>query len=72
MNVKICVDEDVVREAKELGLNISKVCENALREAIERLRPLYGKRKQEDCEKMGPAGFEPATTSAPGWHPEPS
>jgi len=34
----IRVDEDVLREAKELGLNVSKVCENALKEAIRRLK----------------------------------
>ncbi|RLI12007.1 hypothetical protein DRO35_04055 [Candidatus Bathyarchaeota archaeon] len=34
----IRVDENVLREAKELGLNVSKVCENALKEAIRRLK----------------------------------
>jgi hypothetical protein len=37
----IRIDEDVLREAKALGLNVSKICENALKMAIERLRPLY-------------------------------
>ena len=31
------IDEDLLRKAHELGLNVSKVCENALKEAIERL-----------------------------------
>ena len=35
------VDVEVVKEAKELGLNISKVCENALKEAIKRLKGEY-------------------------------
>ena len=33
----IRIDEDVLRRAKEVGLNISKISENALREAIARL-----------------------------------
>jgi post-segregation antitoxin (ccd killing protein) len=49
----IRIDEDVLREAKALGLNVSKVCENALKMAIERLRPLYGR---DDCESEGVAG----------------
>jgi len=32
------LDEDVVKEARELGLNLSKVAENALKEAIRRLK----------------------------------
>jgi len=32
------LDEEVVQKARELGLNRSKICENALREAIERLK----------------------------------
>jgi len=40
-NVVIYLDPEVVKEAKELGLNISKVCENALKEAIRRLKGEY-------------------------------
>jgi len=40
----IRVDEKVFRDAKELGLNISKVAENALKDAISRLK---GKRRAE-------------------------
>jgi post-segregation antitoxin (ccd killing protein) len=39
----IRVDEDVLREAKALGLNVSKVAENALREAVRRLKGEYFK-----------------------------
>ena len=45
----IRIDEDVLREAKALGLNVSKVAENALKQAIEQLRPLYGKKKLRNC-----------------------
>jgi post-segregation antitoxin (ccd killing protein) len=34
----IRIDEDVLREAKALGLNVSKVAENALKEALRRLK----------------------------------
>jgi len=33
----IYVDPEVIKKAKEMGLNISKTCENALKEAIRRL-----------------------------------
>jgi len=36
-NVTLYVDTEVVQRAKELGLNISKVSENALIEAIRKL-----------------------------------
>ena len=34
----VYLDDKVVKEAKELGLNISKICENALRTYIRALR----------------------------------
>ena len=46
--ITLYVDLEVVKEAKELGLNISKVCENALKMAIEQLKPLYGKNKSKN------------------------
>ena len=33
----IRVDEDVLKKAKDLGLNVSKVSENALKEMIKRI-----------------------------------
>ena len=36
-NVMIRIDENLVRKAKEIGLNISKVSENALKEIIRRI-----------------------------------
>jgi hypothetical protein len=41
----IRVDKDTLRRAKEVGLNVSKISENALKMAIERLEPLYSKSK---------------------------
>ena len=40
-NVMIYIEENIAEEAKEIGLNISKTCENALKEAIRRLRSSY-------------------------------
>ena len=36
-NVMIRIDENLLHEAKEYGLNISKVSENALKDMIDRL-----------------------------------
>jgi len=40
-NVMIYIEEEIAEEAKEIGLNISKICENALKEAIKRLQGSY-------------------------------
>jgi len=37
ITIGIYVDEEVVRKAKEIGLNISKISENALKEVIEKI-----------------------------------
>ena len=37
----IYLDKEVVKKAKEIGLNISQFCENALKEAIKRLESPY-------------------------------
>ncbi|MEA2090012.1 MAG: type II toxin-antitoxin system CcdA family antitoxin [Thermoproteota archaeon] len=37
VKVNITMDEDVVKKAKELGLNISRISENAIKEYIKRL-----------------------------------
>ena len=36
-NVLLYMDEEIVEKAKKMGLNLSQFCENALKEAIERL-----------------------------------
>ena len=67
-NVMLYLDPEVVRKAKELGLNLSKVCENALKEAIRRLEgsdlqtSSFSKR---NCVVVDGAGFEPATSAMP-------
>ena len=50
----IYVDEEIIRKAKEIGLNISKTRENALKEAIKRLEgsnPI-GKREKDSQSSM--------------------
>ena len=37
VRVNLTMDGEVVQKAKELGLNLSKTCENALKETIRRL-----------------------------------
>ena len=72
----IRIDEEVLKEAKEIGLNISKICENALKEAIRRLK---GEKPSKNSflgfiSKVAPGvGFEPTrpigATSSPGLSP---
>ena len=38
IKVNLTMDEEVVKEAKKIGINLSQFCENALREAIKRLK----------------------------------
>ena len=72
--VTLYMDLEVVREAKEIGLNISKVAENALKEAIKRLKgedcknnhSLSSNRMAKHTYKAGPAGLEPATPGSGG------
>ena len=66
INVTIRVQEEVVEEAKEVGLNISRTCENALKQAIKQLKPLYSQGNPEDCSNscskkslVRGVGFEP-------------
>ena len=41
VSLTVYVDRRVIDEAKEAGLNISKTCENALRQDTEALRKIY-------------------------------
>ena len=40
-NVMIRIDEDIAEKAKDLGLNISKVCENALIKTIKAMEGVF-------------------------------
>jgi hypothetical protein len=78
--VNLTIDEDVVKEAKEIGLNLSKIAENALKRAILALKnsKIYSneQRPQNNVgnalpqnHMAGGTGFEPATTSLGGLCP---
>ncbi|RJS88384.1 hypothetical protein CW705_09010 [Candidatus Bathyarchaeota archaeon] len=46
VRVSITLPPELVKKAKELGLNISKICENALEEYIKRLEGFDLKREE--------------------------
>ena len=48
-NVMVRLNEELVRKAKEYGLNISKVSENALKEMIKRMEAPNDSKEQADC-----------------------
>ena len=45
----IRIDEDLLRKAHDLGLNVSKISENALKEMIRRLEGSDNPEKPRDC-----------------------
>ena len=79
VKVNLTIDEEVVKAAKQLGLNMSKISENALKEYIKRLtksetmtnggKPSLSLSegslfgKRESSKPR--AGFEPATSALP-------
>ena len=70
----IRIDEDVLKRAKELGLNVSAVCERALKEAIRRMeRPLLERTETNGGTRalVRPPGFEPGTPGVAGRCPRP-
>jgi len=69
------IDEDILTQAHDLGLNVSKVCENALKDAIRRLAtsnpgtrniPTRTNTSQQHSVLAGGVGFEPTTPSLGG------
>lgn len=66
------IDPRILEKAQNLGLNVSRVCGNALKlymKAIEGLRLQF---VNNQAVLVGPLGFEPRIASAPGWYPNPS
>ena len=86
VRTNILIEKEILDKAKELGLNISKTCENLLKRYIQLIQQANNKifaidncSKQREgmetvgCHKVvGPPGFEPGIASAPGWYPRPS
>ena len=69
------LDKEVVEKAKEIGLNLSKVCENALIASIEAMEGVYGRKEpkihpivDQENKKVDRAGFEPATSDLRSRH----
>ena len=56
------LNPELANLAYETGLNVQKICENALKQAIGRLQGLNQKIRMVDG-----AGFEPATSTMPTW-----
>ena len=76
VRTSLYIDLRILKEAQELGLNISKTCENALKQAIRQLRPLYTAKESQSSSKASPntnmaggVGFEPTTTGLGGLRP---
>ena len=75
----LTIDEDVLRTAMQIGINVSQFCENALREGIEKLRnpknpsesdsasppPVFGEAFSKKGSVEPRAGFGPATITLP-------
>ncbi len=57
VKLTLLVDGEVVQKAKDIGLNLSKTCERAFKEAIKRLESSGC--ESNDYKKTGPPGFEP-------------
>ena len=68
-NITISLNVELANLAKELGLNISKTCENALKQAINRLQgissefTIYQQRSSLKIDLVDRAGFEPAASA---------
>jgi hypothetical protein len=62
INPTIELNAELLNLAQEIGLNPSKICENALKLAIRRLKGLNVENLMVD-----ETGFEPATSTMPTW-----
>ena len=64
-NVMIRIDENLVQKAKEIGLNISKVSENALKEMITRIEHPISPKELEDRPEEAIGGAARIRTGVP-------
>jgi post-segregation antitoxin (ccd killing protein) len=64
-NVMIRIDQNLVQKAKALGLNISKVSENALKEMIARIERPISPKELEDWPESGAGGAARIRTGVP-------
>ncbi len=69
----LTIDDEVLKTGMKIGMNVSQFCENALREAIEKLKspktitnggtPFLGEASFSKEGSVDRAGFEPATSA---------
>jgi post-segregation antitoxin (ccd killing protein) len=60
VRVNLTIDESVVKKAKNLGLNLSKVAENALKNMIDRIESSnFSNATKENTRMVRGVGFEP-------------
>jgi len=70
-NVTIYLNAELAYLAREMRLNLSKTCENALKQAINRLQGNYSENNgtqqsfSTKIELVDEAGFEPGTSTMP-------
>jgi post-segregation antitoxin (ccd killing protein) len=70
-NVTICLNSELANLAHEMGLNIPKTCENALKQAINRLQGINQEindeqqRSSHRNDLVDGTGFEPAASTMP-------
>ena len=62
VSTTIELNPELTNLAAEIGLNVQKICENALKLAINRLQGL-----NQNIRMVDGAGFEPATSTMPTW-----
>ena len=62
INTTVELNSELANLATEIGLNVQKICENALKQAIGRLQGL-----SQNGRLVDGAGFEPATSTMPTW-----
>jgi hypothetical protein len=72
----LLIDKEVLQKARELGLNVSKCCENALKLYIKAMESVTltnggqiteGKDENRRLSLVDGAGFEPAASTMPTW-----
>jgi len=68
------IDEELLQKAHDLGLNVTKVCENALKEMIARIERPISQNNPKDCAETaigGAARIRTGVPSARGSEPRP-
>jgi post-segregation antitoxin (ccd killing protein) len=69
-NVMIRIDDELIRKAKEYGLNISKISQNALKDMIDRIERPIQQNNSKKCPESSKndlvrgVGFEPTEAYA--------